>query len=205
MHKRIAAIFPREKMCDCAFTPSSGKTEAGFSLVEVSLAIAIVAFAFIALIGLLPTGMQVFRGSMDTANENWIMQDINSVVQTTPWEKVDEMGAGGSNAVFFAYDDEGKLLERVDGATLPAGGASSEWQYIVKVLVEKIDRPNTSGDLMPDCRNVIVVIAPCHKAKAVAEFNVLTSGTQLQNAGEISKNTDLRVRSFVVTRMDALL
>jgi uncharacterized protein (TIGR02598 family) len=42
---------------------------AGFSLIEVTLAIAIIAFAFIALIGLLPAGLGVFAQTVDATNE----------------------------------------------------------------------------------------------------------------------------------------
>ena len=48
--------------------PPRGTSNAGFSLIEVTLAIGIIAFAFVALFGLLPTGMQTFRASVDTTN-----------------------------------------------------------------------------------------------------------------------------------------
>jgi uncharacterized protein (TIGR02598 family) len=201
MHKRIPAEDSAKALPRVGFTR---RTRAGFSLVEVALAIAIVAFAFIALIGLLPTGMQVFRGSMDTANENWIMQDINSILQTTPWSSVDGMAAGGADAILFAYDDEGKVLERVKAATVEPGGDHPDWQYIVKLLVDPVNRPNTESDRMPDCRLVTVVIAPYGKRKAVEEFNELTSSSQLIDKETIGKKSDVRLRSFVITRMDSV-
>ena len=64
--------------------------QSGFSLVEISVAIAIIAFAFVALFGLLPIGMQVSRTSIDMSNENWIVQDLHSMVEVTDWKKVVE-------------------------------------------------------------------------------------------------------------------
>ena len=52
------------------------------------MAIAIIAVAFVALFALLPVGLNGFRASMDTANETWIMQGVNSMIQTTEWEQI---------------------------------------------------------------------------------------------------------------------
>ena len=49
--------------------PSKSKS-AGFSLVEVALAIGIVAFAFVALLSLLPAGVVDVRGSFDEESLN---------------------------------------------------------------------------------------------------------------------------------------
>ena len=62
----------------------------GFSLVEVALALGIVAFAFVSLFGLLPVGLGVFRTAIDTGNETWIMQGLNSKIHVTEWSKIDD-------------------------------------------------------------------------------------------------------------------
>src|SRR6185436_2250417 len=142
--------------------------------------------------------------SMDTANENWIMQDINSILQSTPWKSVDKLAAGKDNAILYAYDDEGKLVERIKGATITGGTAEHpNWQYVVKVLVDKMNRPNTENDKMEDCRNVTVVIAPFGKKKAVDEFNRLITSDDIRNPEIIGKVSDVRLRCFVLTRMDS--
>lgn len=43
----------------------SSSRDSGFSLVEVALAIAVIAFAFVALLGLLPAGLTTFRRALD--------------------------------------------------------------------------------------------------------------------------------------------
>lgn len=57
----------------------------GFSLVEVTLTIGVVAFAFVALLGLLPTGLTVFREAMDTTVTSQIVQRITSELQETDY------------------------------------------------------------------------------------------------------------------------
>lgn len=47
--------------------PRSSSRRAGFSLVEVVLAVGVVAFAFVAVLGLLPAGMTQFRQAVDTS------------------------------------------------------------------------------------------------------------------------------------------
>lgn len=57
----------------------------GFSLVEVTLAIAIVAFAFVSLLGLLPTGLNIFKQAMDTSVSAQIAQRVAGELQQTDY------------------------------------------------------------------------------------------------------------------------
>jgi len=55
----------------------------GFSLVEIVMAIGIVAFAFVTILGLIPTGLNTFRSAMDTSvSERIFRQVINEAQQT---------------------------------------------------------------------------------------------------------------------------
>jgi uncharacterized protein (TIGR02598 family) len=49
---------------------------AGFSIIELALALGIISFAFVGLLGLLPAGMNTFRQSIDTAVSFQISQRI---------------------------------------------------------------------------------------------------------------------------------
>src|SRR5688572_12071231 len=80
----------------------------GFSLIEVTLAIAIVAFAFIALIGLLPAGLSVFNQTMDSTNEMRISSDITSILQSTEYSKLPTNDEITKN--LFYFDVDGGLL-----------------------------------------------------------------------------------------------
>lgn len=62
------------------------RREGAFSLVEISLAIAIVAFAFVALLGLLPPGMHNFRVAMDVQTSTEIYQRVIADAQETDFD-----------------------------------------------------------------------------------------------------------------------
>ncbi len=61
---------------------------AGFSLIEVALAIAVVAFAFVALLGLLPAGLTTFRRALDISICTQIAQRIVSDAQGADFDIV---------------------------------------------------------------------------------------------------------------------
>jgi len=57
--------------------------EAGFSLVEVTIAMGVIAFAFISVFGLIPTGLNAFHQAIDTSIGSQIAQKvINDAEQT---------------------------------------------------------------------------------------------------------------------------
>jgi uncharacterized protein (TIGR02598 family) len=66
----------------------------GFSLIEVTLALAIAALGFITLLGLLPQGLDMARRSADLASEARIVQKLSSELQSTPWQDLQWKGYG---------------------------------------------------------------------------------------------------------------
>ena len=64
------------------------RLEGGFSLVEVSVAIGIVAFAFVALFALLPQGMSTFRKTIETGVCSQIAQKVISDLQQMEFEEL---------------------------------------------------------------------------------------------------------------------
>jgi uncharacterized protein (TIGR02598 family) len=91
--------------------------------VEVSLAIGIVAFGIMAVFGLLPAGMGMFRQSIDTTVGSQILQQIISEAQETEFDqlikdKADNpisAGATGIKAIRY-FDDQGRELTSANGA-----------------------------------------------------------------------------------------
>ena len=78
-----------------------------FSLVEVVLAVGIVAFAFVAILGLLPVGMTTFRQAMDTATGSQIIQRVINEAQQTKYATLVARGATTKH-----FDDQGNEVER---------------------------------------------------------------------------------------------
>lgn len=110
-------------------TPESGRhsghqaQEAGFSLVEVSLAIGIVAFGIMAVFGLFPAGMGMFRQSIDRTVSSQILQQVINEAQATDFDELitDKsnqpipVGSTGVKAIRY-FDDQGRELASSTGA-----------------------------------------------------------------------------------------
>lgn len=65
--------------------PSRSNHQAGFSLVEVSIAMAIAAVALVSLIGLIPQGLKTMEEAADQSIEARIHQQVLSELQLTPF------------------------------------------------------------------------------------------------------------------------
>ena len=59
---------------------------AGFSLVEVVMAVGVAAFALVALLGLLPSGLKTFKSTMNTAVGSQIAQRVFNDMQIADWK-----------------------------------------------------------------------------------------------------------------------
>jgi uncharacterized protein (TIGR02598 family) len=66
----------------------------GFSLIEVTLAVAIAAVGFITLLGILPQGLDMARRSANLASEARIVQKLAGELQSGSWEDLKWQGYG---------------------------------------------------------------------------------------------------------------
>lgn len=83
--------------------------ESGFSLVEVVLALTIVAFAFVGLMGLLPTGLGNFRSAVDRTMSGQIFQRVLTDAEQADFDTVLAQGASKGGEFFefpIRYFDE---------------------------------------------------------------------------------------------------
>ncbi len=189
---------------DLTLHPPLGKrSNAAFSLVEVTMAIGIIAFAFVALFGLLPTGMQTFRAAIDTSNEAWIMQNINSMVQTTDFSGIKDLDFKISREIYY-FDEEAKLTDTEQHqSSVPA--AKLARLYAVKLVTDQLNRPDgenspSKATLMSHGLRVITVIAPIQDPKAMSDFGTVTDAASLR---ALPKQANVRSRTFFVARMDS--
>jgi uncharacterized protein (TIGR02598 family) len=72
----------------------------GFSLVEVLMAVGIVAVSVLTVVGLLPHGLEVSRKTGDLAYKTRMFQQIASEYQAMPWSVVTGAGAGKKRLKF---------------------------------------------------------------------------------------------------------
>jgi uncharacterized protein (TIGR02598 family) len=172
---------------------------AGFSLIEVTLAIAIIAFAFIALIGLLPAGLSVFSQTVDSTNEMRISSHLTSMLMATDFKELKSGKDFGSN--LFYYDVDGGYL---DSEQRRVQGYESGRIYVARALIEAQNVPKT-GKAFFDENKVAV------KAVIVVGKNndaIKTYMTGLSNAQSLEKSPPqphrVRVIPVVITKTDGL-
>jgi len=71
--------------------------QAAFSLIEVTLAIGVVAFAFMSILGLIPIGMNTFRQAMNTSVCSQISEQVMNDVQETDFIALTSTNSGNTN------------------------------------------------------------------------------------------------------------
>lgn len=115
----------------------SHKAERAFSLIEVTIAMAIAAVALVTLLGLIPQGMNTMREAGDEAIMARIHQQALNEIQMTDFEAIDAY-----NGIEFYYDAQGEEL----GDSRSGGGARGSFQHI---YTARVTIPNPVGGQMP--------------------------------------------------------
>ncbi len=171
------------------------------------MAIGIVSFAFVALFALMPTGLQTFREAIDTQSETWIAESLNSMVQTSEWEKVYQPSGEGITGDTYYFDEEARLTDtKLHESSDP--DVVRRRLYAVRLFVEPLERTMASGGSEIFTRNenapvavkVIGLIARLEDAKSMAELDGMTDQSA---SGDLGKDSRLRVVSFVASQMNA--
>ncbi|MDP1589049.1 MAG: Verru_Chthon cassette protein B [Prosthecobacter sp.] len=126
-------------------THRSLSSRAGFSLVEVTLAVAIAALGFITLLGLLPQGITMARDASRMATGSRIIQKLSGEMQSSSWDKITWNGYGplryftsegveitpqesdpdDALATSLSYVAAVQVPEQALDVMLPSGGASA--------------------------------------------------------------------------------
>jgi uncharacterized protein (TIGR02598 family) len=104
-----------------------------FTLVETTIAMGIVAFAMVPILGLVPMGLSTFRNAISVTAEAQIVQGLSNEILLTDYELVASKYASEQ---FSYYSDEGEPL---DSAT--AAGAL----YQASVVLQDVSAPAGSG------------------------------------------------------------
>src|SRR5688572_4364322 len=87
-----------------AFTSFGHRAKSGFSLVEVVLALGICSFAMIAIVGMIPVGLNTFKDAMNTTVQSQIVQRIAGDVLLTDYQSLTSFDAGADHSY---YNDQG--------------------------------------------------------------------------------------------------
>ena len=125
----------------------------GFSLAEVLIAIAIISFALLALIGVLPEGLRSLQNAQRQEAEARIVQHVAAHFQLKPW---DEIAAMAADAMDLDFDGNGAPVtpssndtiyraraELADAAPLPNETAPSP--YLRRLRIRITSQLNVGG------------------------------------------------------------
>ena len=124
-------------------------SKSAFSLIEVTLAIGIVAYAFIGVFGLVPVGLTTFRQAMDASIGSQITQRVINEAQQTDFDVLTS-GSTGHSVRYF--DDQGNELSspanvtyqvntRIVPATSAPGVTNIQNGHLATVTVQIINNP----------------------------------------------------------------
>lgn len=149
--------------------------QAGFSLIEVTIAMAIAAVALVTLLGLIPQGMNTMREAGDQAIQGRIHQQLLNEIQMTPFE--DSNGQSLINEyhnVEFFYDAQGEELSDSRDKNAPEDRRKGSFAHIYSARITFPDQGNApdsvggakfegysfdGGAVNPYVRPVIVEVA----------------------------------------------
>ena len=80
------------------------RSSGGFSLVEVVIAVGIMALGLVAVLGLLPHGLAMTKKTSDLTYQTRIFQHLLSEYQSMPWEALEGASTGGGAQLrYFDY------------------------------------------------------------------------------------------------------
>ena len=148
----------------------------GFSLVEVVIAVGVVSFAFVAILGLIPAGMSQFRQAMDTSASAQIAQRVIGDAQQTDFDVLTQTAdprTAAPNFTFLAptvanprvrYFDEA-ANEVVPAATTGAPNAAEQALIVYHVITRiapttALPQPDPAASLKsPTIATVTVQVA----------------------------------------------
>lgn len=155
------------------------KQQEGFSLVEISAALGIVSFAFVALLGLMANGLGQFREAMDTTVTAQIAaRMINDAQQAEFSELVNPDDSSSEEVVIRYFDEHGNEI-----APSQEGQLSPEEQLRIVYRVgtrirPQAELPRHSLSATPNLAQVTVQVA---HSPGAAELDLETRDGATQN------------------------
>ncbi len=166
---------------------------AGFSLVEVSLALVVVAVALVALLGLLPSGMSNFRTALDAQIAGEIFQRVVADAQQTDFDALvypeklippqSPLERGGADSQFYRlplrhFDNQGTEV-KVLVPDAPTPDEAKEILYTVRVRGSMPGDPNPDNHTSNFATSLPGIAAPRFNPRGLTFLTVqiaLTSG-----------------------------
>lgn len=148
-----------------------------FSLIECVVALGIVAFAFVTLVGLLPSALQQFKTSRQESVQSEVVKYIDTQIQETPFTNLVNAQSAGVNPGLqngqFGFDDEGfpvatygatnqvyaALTAVTNGVTVPSSAGTATLTAMDSITVTLLKQPATASSANAQTNAVITLYA----------------------------------------------
>jgi uncharacterized protein (TIGR02598 family) len=146
------------------------QSPAAFSLVEVTLAIGIAAFALLSVFGLVPTGLTMFRSAMDASLISQISQRIITDAQQTDYNAL-----VGSGSTAFLQSTTPRYFD--DQANELIGKTGALYWVMTRITPSTITPTNSNSN--PNLATVTVQITNNPGGQPITTDSQVTSPTYL--------------------------
>jgi uncharacterized protein (TIGR02598 family) len=168
---RRRSDFSRRGEKRIPYLAGDARGEGGFSLIEVTIAMGVMAFAAIAILGIIPNGLTAATRSSQTTIAARLASEVQSEIQQVG------LASFSTNETYF--DGDGKILANASGAvyyvyrsvqdcSLPGASAGSFKRVIVQVV------KNPAGQTFPvDANNTGLRTLPSGMDERTFQFHVL--------------------------------
>ncbi len=153
---------------------------AGFSLVEVVLAVGIMALGVVTILGLLPHGLEMSRKTANEMAEARIIEHIVGEMQSTDWQSLNTYGQQ-----LRYFDDQGLELPNLNSAE-----SRFALNYVVRVDVPALDvqLPTNRVATTPDANLRRVTIRMVAAPLPDFNFNSPPPGVPVKNFTQLIAN-----------------
>ncbi|GAT33591.1 Verru_Chthon cassette protein B [Terrimicrobium sacchariphilum] len=138
----------------------------GFTLIEVTISLGIVAFAMVSLVGLLPAGLSNFRMAMSQTIESQIVQGLSEEIALTDFSNLADLEGRK-----FTYDNSGVTTRTGDPATI----------YTATVKLEPVDSLSSYPVRLQDSAsrneayNVRIQISRVNQTQQINQYSLIVA------------------------------
>ncbi|MCF7784690.1 MAG: Verru_Chthon cassette protein B [Prosthecobacter sp.] len=119
------------------------RSQAGFSLVEVTLAVAIAALAIITLLGLLPQGLEMARKTALMINDSNILAQVTHDMENAAFDKLP------TSIVKKYYNDQGREVQQ----------DATDLAFVVEIEPQQVVALPKAEKTQPYMRRMVIRIA----------------------------------------------
>ncbi|MEM7144656.1 MAG: Verru_Chthon cassette protein B [Verrucomicrobiota bacterium] len=147
--------------------PHSRCPRHGFTVIETAFAVALTAVGLVAILGLLPHGLNAMKTAGDTSVQARIAQELTGEVMLTDWTLIDNYNYENTDDLRY-FDNEGtEIFAEANDSRIKTPDFDFRLAFVAQILIPEADNkdafklPSGPADAEPDpdIKRVIVRVA----------------------------------------------